>query len=80
MATNPDRQRALQAELDREWAPGAPLDAALLERLKYSRAAIKESLRMMPVINGILRTTNQDLNMRGFHIPKGVSGPARNGP
>ncbi|XP_034241701.1 probable cytochrome P450 301a1, mitochondrial isoform X2 [Thrips palmi] len=73
LATNPDQQRTLQAELDREWAPGAPLTAALLERLKYTRAAIKESLRLMPVVTGILRTSNQDLNMKGYHIPKGTT-------
>lgn len=74
LASNPDKQRALQDELDREIPdPSAPLDGAVLERLKYLRATIKEAMRIQGTITAMTRTTSQDIILMGYHIPKGVS-------
>lgn len=73
LASNPECQRALQAELDREWPAGEPLSAAVLERLKYVRAVVKETMRLQFTVSGIQRTVSKDVNLMGYHIPKGVS-------
>ncbi|KAK3914576.1 putative cytochrome P450 301a1, mitochondrial [Frankliniella fusca] len=72
LASNPDKQRALQEELDREYQEGQPLTAPVLERLKYLRACIKEAMRLQAVVTGILRTVNQDIVLNGYLIPKGT--------
>ncbi|KAE8748023.1 Cytochrome P450 CYP301 [Frankliniella occidentalis] len=72
LATHPEQQRALQAELDREWEAGQPLTASVLEKLKYLRACIKEAMRLQAVVTGILRTANQDVVLNGYLIPKGT--------
>lgn len=39
--------------------------------MTFTRAVIFETLRMATVVNGVLRKTTQDIEMRGFVIPKG---------
>lgn len=39
--------------------------------MTFTRAVIFETLRMATVVNGVLRKTTQDIEMRGFIIPKG---------
>lgn len=40
--------------------------------MPYLRACIKESLRLNPLNGGVMRQTNQDLELDGFKIPKGT--------
>lgn len=72
IASNPDKQRLVQEELDREWPKGETLTSAHLERFKYMRACIKEAGRLQSSVSGVLRTTFKDLNLLGYHIPKGT--------
>ncbi|CAL9767092.1 unnamed protein product [Musa acuminata subsp. burmannicoides] len=39
--------------------------------MTFTRAVILETLRMATVVNGVLRKTTQDMEMKGFTIPKG---------
>lgn len=45
----------------------------LNNQLSYSRAVLKESLRLNPISVGVGRTTNTDLVLSGHNVPKGVS-------
>lgn len=42
-------------------------------QLSYSKAVLKESYRLNPVSVGVGRTTNTDLILNGYNVPKGVS-------
>lgn len=44
----------------------------MANQLSYSKAVLKESLRLNPVSVGIGRITNTDLNLSGYNVPKGV--------
>ncbi|KAJ0980152.1 hypothetical protein J5N97_008407 [Dioscorea zingiberensis] len=39
--------------------------------MRFTRAVILETLRIAAVVNGVLRKTTQDMEMKGFLIPKG---------
>lgn len=41
-------------------------------QLSYSKAVLKESFRLNPVSVGVGRTTNTDLILNGYNVPKGV--------
>lgn len=38
----------------------------------YLRACFKESMRLVPGAVGISRTAGQDIEIKGYHVPKGV--------
>lgn len=44
----------------------------MTKHLHYSRAVLKETFRMNPVSVGVGRTTNTDLILSGYNVPKGV--------
>lgn len=45
----------------------------MANQLSYSKAVLKETFRLNPVSVGVGRTTNTDLVLSGFNVPKGVS-------
>lgn len=50
------------------------LDAKqLANNATYSRAVLKESLRLNPISVGVGRNLNTDLILGGYRVPKGVS-------
>ncbi|CAD7077464.1 unnamed protein product [Hermetia illucens] len=73
LAKNPDKQEILRNEL-RKILPekDSPLTPQSMSNLPYFRACIKESLRILPVVNGNARRTGQDLVLKGYKIPKGT--------
>ncbi|CAD7077463.1 unnamed protein product [Hermetia illucens] len=73
LAKNPDKQEILRNEL-RKILPekGSPLTQQNMSNLPYLRASIKESLRVLPVVNGNSRKTGKDLVLKGYRIPKGT--------
>ncbi|XP_034236373.1 probable cytochrome P450 301a1, mitochondrial [Thrips palmi] len=73
LATNPDKQQKLHEELDRVIPdPSKPLTKQQLEDMRYLRACIKESMRVMPILVGNARTTIRDLVIGGYQVPKGT--------
>ncbi|KAE8743189.1 Cytochrome P450 CYP12 [Frankliniella occidentalis] len=73
LATNPEKQKTLQEELDRVIPDKRkPLTKEQLEELKYMRACIKETMRIMPIIIGNSRTSVKDLVLGGYQIPAGT--------
>lgn len=51
-----------------------PLTPAMMNtEIPFTRAALKESLRLNPISVGVGRILNQDMIIGGYHIPKEVS-------
>lgn len=74
LATRPEEQEKLHAELVRVLPdPNTPLTAKHLEECHYLKAFIKEVFRVYSTVIGNGRTLQQDLDICGYHIPKGVS-------
>lgn len=73
LAKNPEKQERLREELC-----NVPLDESgglkpsSFKKVPYFRACFKESLRLIPVAAGNSRAAGQDLEIKGYHIPKGV--------
>ncbi|XP_077211794.1 cytochrome P450 85A-like [Tasmannia lanceolata] len=72
-----DHPRALE-ELRREQlvirkgkAPDDAIDWNDYKSMTFTRAVIFETMRMTTIVNGVLRKTTQDMEMKGFVIPKG---------
>ncbi|XP_046491941.1 cytochrome P450 CYP12A2-like [Neodiprion pinetum] len=72
IATNPEAQEKLREEAIKVLpTKTSPVTAKTLNNIPYLRAVIKESLRLAPVAMGVLRTTNSDVVIGGYRIPKG---------
>lgn len=41
--------------------------------MSYTRAVLKETLRMNPISVGVGRILNKDMILGGYHVPKKVS-------
>jgi cytochrome P450 len=75
LASNPEKQEKLREEVmsvlpDKT----SPVTRNVLNQTKYAKGCIKESHRLFPITNGILRTQNTDIYLGGYRIPKGVRG------
>lgn len=46
---------------------------AVNSEISYTRAVLKETLRMNPISVGIGRILNKDMVLGGYHVPKNVS-------
>lgn len=73
MGTNLNKQDILRNEI-LEILPhqDSTLSLESLENMPYLKACIKESIRIYPSGAGTARRTNQDLEIDGYRIPKGV--------
>ncbi|GLH07263.1 Putative cytochrome P450 301a1, mitochondrial [Gryllus bimaculatus] len=73
LAKNPDKQEKLFEELrDILPRPDTPVTPEALQKMKYLRACIKESMRLKPVVIGQIReNTRDDLVLGNYKIPKG---------
>lgn len=45
----------------------------VLRRASYTKAVIKESLRLNPISVGVGRILQTDVVLNGYQVPKGVS-------
>lgn len=74
LATRPEEQEKIYQELVRIF-PDPNTDklcAKSLEQMHYSRAFVKEVLRLYSTVIGNGRTLQQDTVICGYHIPKGI--------
>lgn len=71
---NPEKQEKLREEI-RQILPtvDSKLTTGSLMNIPYTRACIKEAMRLAPVVVAGLRATGQDLVLQGYQIPKGVN-------
>ncbi|GAB0094259.1 Cytochrome P450 [Sergentomyia squamirostris] len=73
LAKNPEKQEALRREiLTILPEKSSKLTVENMANMPYLRACIKETLRVQPVTFGNFRTTNEDVVLKGYHIPKGT--------
>lgn len=75
IAKNQRVQKLLRDEIRRNFPEGItkPMKLENIAQMTYSKAAIKESLRLLPFFSGIFRQTGDDLIIKGYQIPKDVS-------
>lgn len=73
LATRPEEQEKIYQEL-RNVLPNAetPLNAALLNKMVYLKAFVKEVFRMYSTVIGNGRTLQEDTVIYGYRVPKGV--------
>lgn len=68
---HPDEMAAVVAELDALFADGEDVSYHALREMPRLEGAIKEALRLHPPLILLLRVSNIDLEVGGFHIPPG---------
>ncbi|XP_037921750.1 probable cytochrome P450 12d1 proximal, mitochondrial isoform X5 [Hermetia illucens] len=74
LSKNLDKQEILRKEImtilpEKE----SPLTVQNMKHLPYLRACIKESLRVQPPVNGLVRNAGQNIILSGYQIPKGTT-------
>lgn len=74
IAKNPEKQERLRQEiLSLPVDEKGILKPGCFNNAPYLRACLKETMRLAPVTPGVSRSTAQDLEIKGYHVPKGVS-------
>ncbi|MDX8141370.1 cytochrome P450 [Lentzea sp. BCCO 10_0061] len=68
LATHPDVQRAVQAEVD-EVLQGRPVRYEDLGRLQFTHRVVKETLRLYPTTWMLMRRPLEDVDLGGYRIP-----------
>nr|QST15059.1 CYP362A6 protein [Diaphanosoma celebensis] len=72
LAKNPEKQELLRKEVLSVVGPrGSPISLQALNELRYLKACIKESLRLMPATSGNARVVDNDVVLSGYQVPKG---------
>lgn len=73
IANNPEKQERLREEI-MSMLPDktSPITYEILNQTRYTKACIKESLRLFPIFIGTLRTMDTDACIGGYKIPAGV--------
>nr|UZE89823.1 cytochrome P450 CYP301A1 [Chrysoperla zastrowi sillemi] len=73
LATRPEEQEKIHQELLKALPdPNTPLTSKHLEQVPYLKAFIKEVFRVYSTVIGNGRTLQQDLEICGYHVPKGI--------
>ncbi|XP_039309610.1 probable cytochrome P450 301a1, mitochondrial isoform X2 [Solenopsis invicta] len=72
IANNVEKQEKLREEV-MSVLPNktTPITYNTLQHVRYTKACIKESIRLFPIASGILRTMQRDVLIGGYIIPKG---------
>jgi len=75
IASNPDVQAKVHAELDRVFGNDSarPCSKQDLDELEYLECVIKESLRLLPSVPFIAREVQQDFTYRNYQLLKGTT-------
>lgn len=74
LGRHPDWQERVRAEAQAVFADldGAPPTIADLDRLRDLELVIKESLRLVPPVPGLVRRAVRDTELAGYYIPAGT--------
>ncbi|XP_071514365.1 probable cytochrome P450 49a1 [Panulirus ornatus] len=73
LACHPDKQTKMQSELDQVLGDGCHLlTEKHLAKLTYTKACVRESLRLYPTTSLVSRQANQDMTLHGYAIPRGT--------
>lgn len=73
LAKNPDVQENLYKEsLTLLPKVSSPVTEEVMQEAQYTKAVLKESLRLRPVSVGIGRVLQNDAEFSGYHVPQGV--------
>ncbi|BFZ10433.1 hypothetical protein BsWGS_13472 [Bradybaena similaris] len=80
LAKNPEVQRNVRQEIAEVLGDSTEPDYDKCKNLKYTEAAISETLRMYPPAHLITRRAERDISFKGVHIPAkaGIIIPLRN--
>ncbi|XP_076059932.1 cytochrome P450 302a1, mitochondrial-like [Oratosquilla oratoria] len=73
LATNPEKQELLAQEtrgLLQE--SGGHVTERVLAKARYTKAVLKESMRLNPVSIGVSRIVSKEISLKGYRIPKGT--------
>ena len=71
LAKNPKKQEILYKEIQDVIGDDAKVTESSINRMKYLKASLHESQRINPAAFGISRTTQTDMVLEGYHVPKG---------
>jgi cytochrome P450 len=71
LARNPHVVERLQREID-EVTDGGPLTVAQLKEIPYLEWVFLEAMRVLPSVWVFMKETTEDVEVRGFRIPKGA--------
>ncbi|OAD61457.1 putative cytochrome P450 49a1 [Eufriesea mexicana] len=73
LVLNPDKQDLVYDEICRVLpTKDMQLEGKHIDKLKYLKACIKETLRLYPVVIGNGRCMTKDTIIKGYRVPKGV--------
>ena len=72
MARNPDKQAILQQEVLSVLGEQNHASPDTIAQMPYLRAWVRETLRLYPPVTILIRITNKDLILSGYHIPAGT--------
>ena len=72
LATNPDKQELLYREICEVVGKTGQMTEKKLVKMRYLKACVNESLRLNPIISATTRTTQVDMVLGGYQIPKGT--------
>lgn len=73
LAINPEKQDILYQEVMKQMPKAdTKLNPAIFESLKYAKACLKESMRIVPIIGRTSRVLASDLVLSGYRVPAGT--------
>lgn len=74
LAQNPDKQDRLRQEVLKHLpTKSSNLTPESLNNMPYTRAVLKEAMRISPVLAGNARQSGRDIVLDGYQVPEGVS-------
>ena len=71
LATHPDIQKKLQAEIDKALPNKATPTCDTVMEMEYLDMVLNETLRLYPIVTRLERVCKKDVELNGVYIPKG---------